>query len=164
MDANTNIVFTNTEYKNTELFKCSLTQANKIFGLVFGNTYNYGEFSGDAVVIGCIKDIPVCAAVIEYKNEEEHGDKVVFASGKQALISSVASYPPNNGHGTLLMTYIINHLEVNKIILNININDNSDRLIHFYSKFGFDIEIDADHSIFPYYEHFEFRMFRMTAT
>ena len=30
--------------------------------------------------------------------------------------------------------------------------------------FGFDIEIDADHSIFPYYEQSEFRMFRMTAT
>ncbi len=61
------------------------------------------------------------------------------------------------------MEYIKNHfkiIKINKINLDIDIDDNSDRLIKVYSKFGF-VEADSDnedHPVFEYDTSIEFRM------
>jgi N-acetylglutamate synthase-like GNAT family acetyltransferase len=148
---NTKIEFTiKDKYEDRELFEDTVAKANEVWLEAFGNKYNYGQCPGDAVVIGCIDGTPVCSVIVQYNNPV-------------ALISCVASNPKNNGYGTLLMEYIKNHfknIKINKINLNIDIDDNSDRLIKFYSKFGF-IKEDSDneeHSVFEYDTSIEFRM------
>lgn len=148
---NTKIEFTiKDKYEDRELFDDTVEKANKVWLEAFGNKYNYGKCPDDAVVIGCIDETPVCCAIVKYKHPV-------------ALISCIASNPTNNGYGTLLMEYIKNHfknIKIDKINLNIDIDDNSDRLIKFYSKFGF-VKEDSDnedHSVFEYDTSIEFRM------
>ena len=127
------------KYLNYQDFEKNIAKANVIWYEVFGKTYNEGECPGDEVVIGRIGDTPVCSLIVKYNDPD-------------ALISCVASNPKNKGYGTLLMEYIINYLKIikiNKINLNIDIDENSDRLINFYSKFGF-IKQNDFYSIFEY--------------
>lgn len=138
---------------NRELFEATVAKANEVWLEAFGNKYNYSQCPSDEVVIGYIDDddnTPVCSAIVQYKHPV-------------ALISWIASNPTNNGYGTLLMEYIKNHfknIKIDKINLNIDIDDNSDRLIKFYSKFGFVKEdsVNEDHSVFEYDTSIEFRM------
>jgi ribosomal protein S18 acetylase RimI-like enzyme len=148
------------KYENRELFEDTITKANEVWFKAFGNKYNYGECPGDNVVIGCINNEIVCCAIIEYYHTV-------------ALISCVGSYPQNCGYGTLLMEYIIHYLKpsnISKIHVKIDKNDNSDRLIKFYSKFGFvkqNLEEDEEYieddeeifnSVLYYDSDIEFRM------
>jgi N-acetylglutamate synthase-like GNAT family acetyltransferase len=150
---NTKIEFIIINRCNRELFEATVAKANEVWLEAFGNKYNYGQCPSDEVVIGYIDDddnTPVCCAIVQYKHPV-------------ALISCIASNPTNNGYGTLLMEYIKNHfknIKIDKINLNIDIDDNSDRLIKFYSKFGF-VKEDSDnedHSVFEYDTSIEFRM------
>ena len=148
---NTKIKFTiKDKYEDRELFEVAVTEANKVWLKAFGNKYDYGQCPGDEVFIGCIDKTPVCCAIVQYKHPV-------------ALISCIASNPTNNGYGTLLMGYIKNHfknIKIDKINLNIDIDDNSDRLIKFYSNFGFVKENsdNEDHTVFEYDTSIEFRM------
>lgn len=148
-------------------FKEAFTKANTVWSRAFNKTY-VNDYPGDAVIIGCTSDgKPVFCAIVDYNNEGQQinvwGKVIILRKKEQALITSIASYPQNNGYGTSLMKYIINHLKVKKVNINIdNENDNSDRLVNFYSQFGFETEDsdNEDHSVFEYDTRFEFRMVR----
>jgi hypothetical protein len=146
------------KYENVVAYETNISKANQVWSKVFDRTYGENECPSDKIVIGCIDDKPVCCGILDvYLNT--------------SLISCVASNPKNSGYGTLLMEYITDYLkksDINKIHLNIDINDNSDRLINFYSKFGFvrqdaddaDTDADIDNSIFEYDSDIEYRMTR----
>ena len=135
------------KYLNYQDFETNIAKANVVWYEVFGKTYNEGECPSDKLVIGSIDDKPVCCGTID-----------VYCN--ISLISCIASNSRNNDYETLLMEYIINYLKIikiNKINLNIDIDENSDRLINFYSKFGF-VKQDDFYSIFEYNPYFEYRM------
>lgn len=146
-----------TKYENTDLFEETVIKANKIWLKIFANEYNYGECPGDNIVIGCINNEIICCAIIEHYH-------IV------ALVSCVASYPQNHGYGTLLMNFIIHYLKpsnINKIHVKIDKDEKIERLVKFYSKFGFvkenlDKDEDKDEEIFNsvlyYNSDIEYRM------
>ena len=150
---NANIEFAiSYKFKNRYIFEDTVVKANEVWSEAFGKKYNYGECPGDAVIIGCIDGTPVCSAIID-----------IHYNYTTALISCIASNPKNNGYGTLLMKYIIDYFDkinIYNININVNIDKNSDRLIKFYSKFGFVVEDsdNEDYSVYEYDTRIEFRM------
>lgn len=115
------------KYKNNKDYEENILKANKVWKEAFNRTYDENECPAEIIVIGSIDKNPVCCAIID-----------IYLT--TSVVSCVASNPQNLGYGTLLMQYIKDYLKklnINRIHLNIDINNNSDRLIKFYSKFGF---------------------------
>lgn len=115
------------KYENNEDYEKNILKANKIWKYAFDRMYREDECPSKKIIIGCIDNKPVCCAIFD-----------IYLS--VSVISCVASNPQKLGYGTLLMEYIkdyLKKLDINRIHLNVDINNNSDRLIKFYSKFGF---------------------------
>jgi len=138
--------------KDTEYqFANMIGRANDIWVVGFNKTATLCDILGDnrfmgcdcdscngydkSIVIGSIDDdtsifngTDVCCAVIE------------IDENNVAYVSKFCANPTQYGYGTLLMAYIINHLQkrdIEIINLDVDVNANTYRITKFYQKFKF---------------------------
>ncbi len=134
--------------KTNDQFTVMIGKANNIWADGFKRTTTMCDILGDnrfmgcpcdscngydiSIVIGSINDdtsifngTDVCCAVIKIENNV-------------AYVSKFCANPTQNGYGTLLMAYIINHLQKRDIeIINLNVDVDENWITKFYQKFKF---------------------------
>jgi hypothetical protein len=138
--------------KDTEdQFENMIERANDLWVVGFGKTATLRDILGDNYYMGC--DCDACngydkSIVIGSINDDTssfNGTDVCCATieideNNVAYVSKFCANPTQYGYGTLLMAYIINHLQkrdIEIINLNVDVNANTYRITKFYQKFKF---------------------------
>lgn len=125
-------------------FNDYVEKANTVWEKALGRTYEYGACPSNHVIIGFnSEDEPVCACIFDTNldNEEFYDYFSCYTMEKdECLISCVSAEPKNAGNGSKLMSKVIEFVksnEIKKAFLNITKDENEEKLIKFYDKFGF---------------------------
>ena len=130
--------------QNDEDFNDYVEKANTVWEKAFNNTYEYGTCPSHWVIVGFnSEDEVVCAAIfntnlngIYYDDEYSKLD----IKQDQCFISCVGAYPKNIGNGSKLMIAFIDFIKeknITCVYLNIDKDENENKLVEFYNKFGF---------------------------
>lgn len=127
--------------RDDEDFDDYIEKANVVWKKSFNNSYDYGCCPSNWVIIGFnTEDEVVCAAIFETSLNEEYYEIPENIEEDACMISCVGSYPENIGNGSKLMINLIEFIKeknIKRAYVNIDKDDNEDKLIYFYNKFGF---------------------------
>jgi len=127
-----------------ESFEKLIKKANKLWSKIYNSVYDENECHYNTIIVGKTNNKIVSCLLVD-----------VIHSDKSCIISSLCTYPHNNGIGTYTMYYTIDYLKKQGIeTVNINIDKTRYEILSkFFTKFHFNL-VDNKNGIFE--DEFDF--------